>query len=292
MLKIITGYSAFAVVQIDSDNELALTRGEADEIASTISDAEASEHRHMPFEGSDAMQGVEGIESEDHELQAAIQASLMAASGGSYPPSSSFHYAPPMPSSSLPPINSGGSALGRSGSDDLDPVAASAARNQAMLERMLNEQRGAQEELWSDGLGRPRVNAEEEDEAEMIRRAIAESEALAQNPRTDAEGWPTDFNPSSHRVYDDDDEELQAALRASLEEGPSDWKPTESPAPSHPSAASVQPQLNVPSIEATISGSEDTTSNVSEDADVSRAEEAPQPSVDDIRKARLARFGG
>lgn len=62
----------FAVVQADPNAPLALSRVEADELAASIpEDAPTS---------SSAKETVEGLEDEDYELQAALQASLMGAS--------------------------------------------------------------------------------------------------------------------------------------------------------------------------------------------------------------------
>lgn len=142
--------------------------------------------------------------------------------------------------------------LGVTGSEinqDLDPVAASVARNRLIMERMRREQEMAFRDTFEDvdmeDISRRRRETQEEDE--MLKKAIEESEKLAkeveerqrqmnQDQRPHAGGSssasPTRI-PSSlmadHRVYDDEDEELQAALRASLQDVPPDYKPPPSP---------------------------------------------------------------
>jgi len=292
------GYSAFAIVQLDPNEPLALARTEADDVASTISDEEASASTGQIGRGRTHETGgeqIEGLEDEDYELQAVLQASLMAAGDlPRIPPASAFQYMPPAaPSNSTPGL------VGPSGQDtptgladyeELDPVAASAARNKARLERMLAEQQGAHQELWEAGLGRPRPDDEDEDE--MLRRAIAESEAMAsaQHTQLQPEEWsdiPRHPDPS-HHVYDDDDTELQAALRASLEDGPLEQTPPSGPEPRHP----VVPQPQASRTQADISMEvDDDASVVSEDVDPVQPAQAPV-SMEDIRRARLARFGG
>lgn len=134
---------------------------------------------------------------------------------------------------------------------DLDPVAASVARNRLIMERMRREQEMAFRDTFEDVdmedvMRRSRETQEEE---EMLKRAIEESEKLAneveqkerqkdQDHRPHAGGSnstsPTRI-PSSlteaHRVYDDEDEELQAALRASLQDVPPGYQPPPSPPP-------------------------------------------------------------
>ena len=134
---------------------------------------------------------------------------------------------------------------------DLDPVAASIARNRLIMERMRREQEMAFRDTFEDvdmeDVARRRVETQEEEE--MLKRAIEESEKLAmevderqrqenQDHQPDAGG----SNPTSpprmsssliqgHRVYDDEDEELQAALRASLQDVPEGYQAPPSPPP-------------------------------------------------------------
>lgn len=130
---------------------------------------------------------------------------------------------------------------------ELDPVAASVARNRLIMERMRREQEIAFQNTiedvdMEDVTRRSRENQEEE---EMFKRAIEESERLAnevderQRKNRDHQphtGGSTPTSPSQtpplmkgHRVYDDEDEELQAALRASLQDVPPGYQPPPSP---------------------------------------------------------------
>ena len=128
---------------------------------------------------------------------------------------------------------------------DLDPVAASVARNRLIMERMRREQEMAFEDVDMEDITRRRRETQEEEE--MLKKAIEESEKLAreveererqmnQDPQPHAEGSSSSSPtraPSSlmegQRVYDDEDEELQAALRASLQDVPPGYKPPPSP---------------------------------------------------------------
>jgi len=101
------------------------------------------------------------------------------------------------------------------------------------------------EDVDMEDVTRRRREAQEEEE--MLKRAIEESEKLAkeagerqrqndQDHQPQAEGSSSASPaqvPSSltdgHRVYDDEDEELQAALRASLQDVPQGYKPPPSP---------------------------------------------------------------
>ena len=239
-----------------------------------------------------------GFEDEDYQLQAALQASLM----DDNPDQPSFlpRYIPTL----QPAINSSsqsrsGSAgpgsgshtprstqhIGRSMSlPGLDPVAASAERNRVLLQRMKEEQEYAQREVWSGvdltpeehtalQARREQRQREEQEEAEAMQRAIEESKALAQRSQfevgeaneIDDENHDMDAERSHNRVYDDDDAELQAALKASLEQ--------------HPKSP--------PDVEDTESIVSDTTSAAEEStSDVTSA-----VSLDEIRRRRLARFG-
>jgi len=213
---------------------------------------------------------------------------------------------------------------------------------------------------------RARVGRGEEEEEEMVRRAIAESQLLAQgstvitNPHapllvdleeddddddgdadfvdaqmevdSDEEGYrppvrphaplapganpvslpmPVSAPPSalapmqplsypSHRVYDDDDAELQAALKASLENVPEGFTIPDIPplpvasAPIPASSTSSNPVPSPPKRRGTEDdevASEAGTSTTSTEASHSQPEEQ-NVSVDEMRRRRLARFGG
>lgn len=187
------------------------------------------------------------------------------------------------------------------GHADVDPVVASAERNRLLLQRMKEEQEYAQREVWSGAdltleehtalqARREQRQREEQEEAESMRRAIEKSKALAHRSQhevgedieIDDENHDMDAE-SSHalksfvqrsRVYDDDDAELQAALKASLEHMP----------PNHPPSQRPKSPSDVEDTESIVS---DTTSAVEE----STSNATPAVSLDEIRRRRLARFG-
>lgn len=193
-----------------------------------------------------------------------------------------------------------------------DPVAASMARNRAFLARFQREQEAALRETY----GAPDAEAEaraarrrqeEEDEEEMLRRAIAESEAMhreaqarqGEDVEMHAEPPVVPPHPSAfdaHRVYDDEDAELQAALRASLETAPEGFKmPDTPPSTARPlppstslSAPAPAPMQRQPSIASTQS---ETESSIATESD-SEPQQVEQLSMEEIRRRRLARFGG
>ncbi|KII92471.1 hypothetical protein PLICRDRAFT_134105 [Plicaturopsis crispa FD-325 SS-3] len=340
------GYSVFAVVQQDPSAPLALPRTEADDIASTLPEptsvARTSGARLTTARDPSAVPAATqhlpetGFEDEDMELQAALQASLMADSSDfTLPHPVSAHSSAPASGSRTPmrsnfPVIPGAYIPDTELSEDpSDPVAASMARNRAMLDRMRREQEMALQEGYEEeiaraqggqhpgsgaypGFGaRPPV-AEEDDEDELFRQAIRDSEAdnNAQRDDDDMEVDDSEYRPSApripvsapgpafgggaHRVYDDDDAELQAALKASLEQIPEGFVLPESPPrvpPSHPPPAQlVVPQTHdrEQSEDNSEAGSEADASLVSSDA--------PEPEenldMDEVRKRRLARFGG
>lgn len=190
-------------------------------------------------------------------------------------------------------------------SDPPDPnsVEATMAHSRRIYERMLAEQTQAHRQLAAEGIVNPRRRQEEEDEEEMIRRAIAESEAMA---RVEGHGRSDDDDdddmdvdvvhstrtfpppPAGHRVYDDEDEELQAALRASIEDTPENWTPSVEP----PVSATNFPQTDQPSRSS--ESVEDDESIASEDTATSSdhpTESTASVSVEEMRRRRLARFG-
>ena len=199
-----------------------------------------------------------------------------------------------------------------------DPVAASMARNRAFLARFQREQEAALRETY----GAPDVEAEaraarqrqrEEEEEEMFRRAIAESEAMHREAQARAQAGsaeeaedvdmhdeppvvpPHPLTYDAQRVYDDEDAELQAALRASLETAPEGFRMPDTPprtARPLPSASlsvpAPHPVQREPSIASTQSESE---SSIATESD-SEPPQVEQLSMEEIRRRRLARFGG
>ncbi|KZT10685.1 Josephin-domain-containing protein [Laetiporus sulphureus 93-53] len=185
-----------------------------------------------------------------------------------------------------------------------DPVAASMARNRAFLQAMQREQEAALQEGYPAQMARfqARHTAEQEEEEEMLRRAIAESEAMARERKEVAEDEQQAPSQSASasvydepRVYDDEDAELQAALKASLESVPEGFTMPETPPPrppqSLPSASTSAPAAPPPPLQR-----EPSTKSESEGFETeSEAEIEPpqeQLSMEEIRRRRLARFGG
>jgi len=337
----------FAVTQADPTGPLALPRTEADEIASTIPELTSTSSATRLSTTSTALAAAQptgsasnpapqpGFEDEDMELQAVLQASLM---GGQ----SNFMHAP-----SLPPLPSLVPAYGpipgswptdsgsrdSSGSDsgagtpthrvrhpygapgdppNTDRVAASTARNRAIMERMRREQEMAQRELYEEEIARhgarAAASAEQEDEADMLRHAIAESRALAkveghgqaddeeEDQDSDIAGvdrqpeyrLPPMAESQQHvRVYDDYDEQLQRALKASLEAVPQGFvMPDLQPEPARTRLDGTQHE-DSEDMETSSEAEASVASISSSDA----TQEPEVVSVDEIRKKRLARFG-
>ncbi|KIY63450.1 Josephin-domain-containing protein [Cylindrobasidium torrendii FP15055 ss-10] len=324
------GYTVFAVVQKDSSQPLALARTEADRIAAaipdnaTVSGAELDEAGRRPAVHHHEF---EGMEDEDIELQRVLQASITGsdilppffnptgptASGssapstfGQGPPPATRQASVPLPSHRQPPVMPGGPIFGDEEeeqdevADETDPVAASMARNQRLLERMRAEQQYAHRDLVDQGFA-PRQQPED-DYDEQLRRAIAESEAMARSSTQETdEGTgghtpPLAPPPAGHfgsRVYDDEDAEFQAALRASMETVPEGWTAPpelEQQTPRPPPQAPAQPN---PAALVLPAQDDDADSVISEDTHSDIAAPAPEPSVDidEMRRRRLARFG-
>ncbi|KAG6911145.1 hypothetical protein DXG01_003885 [Tephrocybe rancida] len=358
------GYSVFAVTQVDPFAPLGLPRTVADQIASTLPEPTSSNPRppsNRPLAQTSMHEGrIEGLEDEDYELQAALQASLMGDQFGASdpgppaPPRLTRSFAPLPPddselfeqSSSRPPAATRAPADDEEDQDmdeegeeqldpehgDVDPVAASMARSRLMLQRMTAHQEYAQRELWGEGslseadaaaleARRAERQREEQEEAEELRRAIAESEALARveghAPRTDDDDEESDvmnvdrpgpdplqgFHPAGgrgvgDRVYDDDDADLQAALKASLEHVPQGWEFPElpsQPAPSHPTSVPVRVAPDPTTQTESDKDTEGAESVLSTEGEVQDHPSSNAPvddvSVDELRRRRLARFG-
>jgi len=183
---------------------------------------------------------------------------------------------------------------------------------------MKEEQEYAQRELWADtvrgsgetaGIEGRRLRLEEEEQTEL-RRAIEESEEFTKQNRVSRDGdngedyvmadrelhtsgsnpYPSSHILGGNRVYDDDDAELQAALKASLESVPPGWQHLEpNLSPSRPASLPSADQTPVANrdVEDVQSASSDSTT----DQHPSIPETAEPLSVDDIRRKRLAKFG-
>jgi len=267
-----------------------LPHTEADDLANTIPEPNSASRPNLQSftSHSSGAAPIAGIEDEDYELQAALHASLM---GDVSPENPSPVIRPSVP---LPVSESESSSRYVTPQEslpmDVDPVQASMDRNRLLLERMKAEQEYARNQLRTEGEN----DEDHETEEEMIRRAIEESEAASRGlERTDSDvseatsSVVPEVQPhfGRDRVYDDDDAELQAALKASLEEMPEGWAfpeerpPQDSSRLSETSDASVQPEPDVesPANERTEPG-----------AELPPAEEV---SVDELRRRRLARFG-
>jgi len=197
-----------------------------------------------------------------------------------------------------------------------DPVAASMARNRSIMERMRAEQEMALQDNYQDvdmeQIARHRREVDEEEE--MVRRAIAESEALHQRPRQpgptdedmvmEEESGDTSLNslhpainsrPNPDRNYDDEDAELQAALRASLGDVPEGYQLHNSPPPRMvpPSPRIIStPVEKIPASAVTAKKATDTgDSEIESETSSVTSPEEEQISMEEMRKRRLAKFG-
>lgn len=328
-----TGYSTFVVVPTNSDHPL--PQSDADVIAADISRQSYPGARSLSTVRSPEASA--GIEDEDLELQAALHASLdgekgqlprirgrlgssaaavgagPSSSGASmnFPPSSLFALPPPIPPPSSRPANQ----------PMKNPVAASMARNQAMLERMRQEQEAALREHYHDEVlrfdgraDRPSSAAQYgvEDEEEQLRRAIAESEAMAREEGTlqtgqDVAGtganvdsaqereWPPGLTHGG-RIYDDEDAELQAALQASLQTAPPEIHTTARDSPLT-AASAARPRADHQALAPKIDDDDDDSYGYDTATEETMSDAPPEPqgddlSIEEMRRRRLERFGG
>ena len=232
---------------------------------------------------------------------------------------------PPIPPIPLPPAGGFPHQQGRNIDLD-DPVAASMARNRVIMEQMKREQEMALREQYEEEAARfgsaSASSARHGDDEDMLRRAIEESRAFSDaraDPSRDRDAEEEemetddddddDYHPApallptdlqrlpplagpDGRVLDDEDAELQAALRASLQSVPEGFVIPDSP------PRSSAPPVFAPPV-ATV-GRYTQDSDVGSDADTSTSTEMTQAgrgseenvSVDEMRKRRLAKFGG
>ncbi|KAH7888678.1 Josephin-domain-containing protein [Phlebopus sp. FC_14] len=330
------GYSVFVVIPSDSSGPQGLPHSDADDLASTLPDpsmAAPSTSRGQ------AASSETGLEDEDMELQAALQASLMSGNGGNMDRQTSArgmrsnHTPPVIPAVRTFPGFTGGanSAVGPSqlgtsgqaippnqdpyGNADADPVTASMERNRVIMERMRREQEVALREQYEEEVARfgegqrwtsePRRGEDVDDEDELFRRAMAESlterDTRRQNDERDDDGGegyelsPT-FRSSGHsmnRVYDDDDAELQAALKASLESAPHGF--TLPPSPLRPSAQRLVNPAPSTVLHTAEKEKDESGIDTESEADASTSSAAPlaeEVDVQEMRRRRLAKFGG
>lgn len=305
------GYSIFTVTQIDPDAPSQLPHIDADDIASTFPDPTSA--------SSSPRDDVEpGLENEDMELQAALQASLAGAGepGGSWAMPSSY---PPV-QSSLSASDIRGSRPTRGvmpgippnqdpyGNADVDPITASMERDRVLMERMRYEQELGFRQQYEEEAARFRrqqpphgPQARDDNEEVHFRRAIADSLADRRargELDDDDDSEDSDYVPPPQaripyskgpldRVYDDDDADFQAALRASLENAPTEFTPL----PVQPLQTRQAPS---PHISAAVEGNEIDDQSEADTNTIASESEAPEESVsvEEMRRRRLARFGG
>jgi ataxin-3 len=205
-----------------------------------------------------------------------------------------------------------------------NPVAASMARNQAMLERMRREQEAALREHYHDEVSRFDGRADRpssaaqygvEDEEEQLRRAIAESEAMAREEGTlqtgqDVAGRGANVDSAQERewapslthggrIYDDEDAELQAALQASLQTAPPEIHTSDRTARDSPftAASAARPRADHQARAPEIDDDDDDSYGYDTATEETMSDAPPEPqgddlSIEEMRRRRLERFGG
>lgn len=329
------------MVPTNPDNSLPQT--DADVIAVSLPSRASSETQHSSVPYSPRPSA--GFEDEDLELQAALQASLGGAAVGipmpqphvgpvaggtraispspgpnvGFPTSPTLSPPPPVPHPNTRPVNQ----------PMENPVAASMARNQVMLERMRREQEAALREHYRGEVSRfgqmptgnmsPGIGGRVHEEEEQMRRAIAASEEMARErglelgrPQTgsddagtragsdDTQQTDTLRQDRIHggRVYDDEDAEFQAALQASLESAPPG---VHTPTPPLVAASRAAPRLGTERSNDTNAHDDGDDDDLYYDEEDTATEEtlpetaepqgADDVSVEEMRRRRLARFG-
>ncbi|KZV62605.1 Josephin-domain-containing protein [Peniophora sp. CONT] len=311
------GYSIFAVVQKDTAAPLALPKTDADRLAENVPPPNAAATpRNATTSIHPATDMPEGMEDEDYELQAAIAASMggefsippelvSSGAGPSAAPAPAPARTQPRAASSIPggyPPGLGHPEPMDEDEDDeddlediatLDPVEASRRRNERLLAQFQRAQGDAVREMGFDETARQRQLEREAEEAEF-QRVLAESEALAREqghfespPAGSGAATPAPAPArNAPRVYDDEDEELQAALRASLESVPADFVMPASPRaqrPAPPPALARQPSAQ----------SVDNDDAMTEASVATEPESEPEPqqqelTPEEMRRRRLA----
>ncbi len=271
------------------------------------------------------------------ELQAALQASLTGGEFGfAWDNETGPTHAPvPAPELRQAPLPPGFPPQGPE-VEESDLVAASMARNRAMLERVRREQEAALRETYEAEVvaGFPTARAgpgpDHNEEDEELRRALVASMEdveeqgdggppmlVDDNEDEDEDGdsekenigvrAPPPPRPlvasdpgspniavASDRVYDDEDQAFQAAIRASLESVPAGFVTPATPL--HPSQQSLPYNRSVVASQPAPAS----TGSTNKDDDGYEPEEASSPapapseplSMEEIRRRRLAKFGG
>jgi ataxin-3 len=338
---------------VPTNPDIPLPQADADVIAVSLRSRVTSEAQHSSAPYSPHPSA--GFGDEDLELQAALQASLGGAAvripmpqphvgpvaGGAraispvpgpnidFSSSPTLSPRPPVPHPSTRPVNQ----------PMANPVAASMARNQVVLERMRREQEAALREHYHDevsrfeqmptgSMSRSGVGSHVHEEEEQIRRAIAASAEMARerglglgraqmgsdDAGTRARSDNTQQDEASRhdrihggRVYDDEDAELQAALQASLETAPPEIHTPTPPRGSDPMRRSplpaatyrAAPRLGTELLpnDTSVHGDADDYDLYDDGEDTATEEtlspqEAEDVNMEEMRRRRLARFGG
>lgn len=231
-----------------------------------------------------------GFEDEDMELQAALQASLAAGGAFDYTPYSELNPAQPGPSSfpSLP------GSFPPSDDDSVEAnIARSLLRNKAVMNQIQREQERALRETYEgemeDQYGdQPRQTAGELEENTALRQALDASRAEHppnddglndEETRSPQIAVPSHAPAAANRVYDDEDADFQAAIRASLEGLPEGFVMASPTLQSSGLPVPVQPTIEPES-----------TADVTHE--YGQSEQTVQVDPEEIRRKRLARFGG
>ncbi|KAG8979456.1 hypothetical protein FRC05_008442 [Tulasnella sp. 425] len=319
------GYSVFVVKALDPQGENAQDPlpCDADVLAVTI--PPPTSNPNISKISNLAMQDLGLDLDDDPELQIALQASLQGARE-----TNAFRSAAVEEDDDLPLPDEAFKAFQQSVARQKDSIL-QARREQEEALRQIREA-----EVASGSSSRRRTTGDDEEE-EMLRRALEESKEVTrannatggnpammmsstmrnafgqdrQFPPPSAMPSPTKprVQPSASRHYDDEDEDLQAALKASLETAPPGFKvPDPAPVPSRSMSPTKPPANPAPVLtagspskpgKAVAMEEEDDDEDEDDDDDEemvsapSSPKEEEQPmSMEEIRKMRLARFGG
>lgn len=329
------------MIPIDSSNAHPLPRCDADDVASTLPEpTSASVPRTSSsgpgFEDEDMdLQAALQASLASAERGGSATSSEALNRLNDYPspviPSSRpFPGLPPDLAPSAPEGTTGGRSnippnQDRYGNADVDPVTASMERNRIIMERMRQEQEAALREQYEEEIAqigraqerysrRREAGVEAEAEDESFRKAMEESlvglrartgDDVEMEDSDDEHYVATTTRRNTHtmdRVYDDDDAELQAALKASLETVPPGFilPPNVPPPPPPPQPLTSRPSAETSATQA-VEKSEAETETETEteaetDAEVASSEPAQatkeEVSIEEMRRRRLARFGG